>query len=78
MILIVECTGVNIAFQSPLLIIDRRSVLVMYEYYPTHRVSRLRVYTLRDRFVIIRNRKELFRNAPNDIGRVPVISEMFR
>jgi hypothetical protein len=50
----------------------------MYEYYPTHRVSCLRVYTLRDRFVIIRNRKELFGNVLNDIRRVPVISEMFR
>jgi hypothetical protein len=32
---------------------------------------------LRDRFVVIGNKKELFRNVPDNVGRVSVISEMF-
>jgi hypothetical protein len=40
----VECTGVNMAFQIPVLIIDWRGVLIMSGVLPTHRVAHLRVY----------------------------------
>ena len=40
----VECTGVNMAFQIPLLIIDRREVSIMSGVLPTRRVAHVRVY----------------------------------
>ena len=42
--LFVECTGVIMAFQIPLLIIDRRGVSIMSGVLPTRSVAHLRVY----------------------------------
>jgi hypothetical protein len=42
--ILMECTGVNMAFQIPLLIIDQRGVSIMYGVLPTRRVTHLRVY----------------------------------
>jgi hypothetical protein len=69
MMIFVESTGVNMAFQILLLIIDRRGVSIMSGLLLIRRVAHLRVYD--DRFGVTKNMENSSRKVPSEIGVVP-------
>jgi hypothetical protein len=84
--IIVECTWVSTAFQSPLLIIDRRGVSIMSGVFPTRRVAHLRYpykYNLKYPYkyrvshicdIFDTNTKTLFKDKENSTNRYNGIS----
>jgi hypothetical protein len=69
MMIFMESTGVDMAFQILMLIIDQRGVSIMSGVLLIHRVAHLRVYD--NRFGVTRNMENSTKKVPGEIGIVP-------